>query len=1753
MEATELFHRIAELVALEPSVPAIRYLHETLVLACAEALRGTRQGFGNLFSQVDYLCKQHGIAMNERIAIQQMRRHSNGREVLNSDDWHHDLRALALFVSAVFHVDVPHQLVILLPAEGRPVYSQPRVNLRYMRCIVNSWDDHYLYTDTSDGPVCIELTDDSLLPILSEGMQLNLLDSRREGTNIQAGLIVVEPDFLVDISAIAACFQDYGHHPSSYLLNRLKPRANSQPILLGNFAGDALDSLIHSADFDFADTLRASFSSQALQFCTLEGFDGERFKTDAQQQVSNIREAVNVLFDPQGPDADSRLATVYDRKRALLEPSFVCERLGLQGRVDLMTDDMRLLVEQKSGRNWNIERPQDGQKGLQREDHYVQLLLYYGVLRYNFQLTADRVDIRLLYSKYPARQGLLVVNYYQQLFREAIRVRNCIVAQEIAMARHGCQPVLSQLNANQLLENSAQKNFFDRYIRGDIERIIDPLRHLQDYERDYVGRMMTFVYREQLAQKIGVQEGQSGAYSDLWNMPLSEKLETGSILTGPVSSASDTSVVLAIDTSAVLPNFRRGDMVYIYRYDGEPDVRTCILYKGVITLLTDTSVSVHLNDAQHNQRAFESGMYAVEHAASDVGTTSALRSIHAFCCARQERRDLLLGRRAPRRDASLQLSHSYHAHFDPILLRAKQSLDYFLLQGPPGTGKTSQALRFLVEEELGCSSVDTHLLLTAYTNRAVDEICAMLTDAHIDYLRIGHEASCDPRFAPHLLEQAISSHPRMVDIRHRLQATRVVVSTISTLQTRPSLLQLMHFSLCFVDEASQILEPNIIGLLTSDSISRFILIGDHKQLPAVVVQNDDEPQLHTCRQSLFERLLRQEQLAGRTDYIGILRRQGRMHPDIAQFPNDMFYQREQLQPVPLPHQQEEGIGYNQPSADELDDLLKLHRVLFLPVSTQPIDAADNASLSDKVSPAEARMVADLLRRIYRQTGSECFDANRTIGIIVPYRNQIAMIRREIARLEIPALQSVSIDTVERYQGSQRDVIIYSFTIQHPYQLDFLTANCFEEDGHIIDRKLNVAMTRARKQLLMTGRPDVLRRNALFNELINRFTPLRHLALMLLCLLSLCCYGQSEAGWQEDLQQWMTAEDMEESYGAETLEQLEERAAAPFNLNQLTREELEELPFLSATQVESILEYVFRYGPVRSKNELSMIGSLDKETRRLLTHFVYIGEEKPRENRLKLSDIFSGGKHSLMATVKVPMYSRKGDRTSYLGYKYRHDLRYQFNYRNRIKAGLTAAQDAGEPFFANKNRMGYDHYAYYFQLRDMGRIEELNVGMYRVQMGMGLVMNTGFRLGKLSTLQSMGRSSHLLTAHSSRSQAGYLHGAAATIRIGRSFKTTAFVSHRAVDATLNADGSVRTLLNDGYHRTPTEMAKKNNTRKTDIGGSVQWRKGKLYAGANAVFTHFNRELQPQTANALYRRYAASGNDFLNLSLDYGYSSTRLTVSGETALNRNGALAMLHSVGYRWSSNFSMLAVHRYYDKRYTTLYGRAFGEGSSVQNEHGIYLGATWRPLPSLLLQGYADYAHFPWARYLVNAPSDALDAMVTALYQKKCWTLEGRYRFRLRQRNNEAKTQLANRTEHRLRLAASCLLTAQLTLRTRADAALMQKATGASRGVMVGQQADWRWRWLRIGGFVGWFCTDDYDSRLYQYEPSVSYDYAFAAFYGRGIRYSIMATAWAGKRLRLTAKVGATDYFDRSAISTGTQQVGHSSMIDLLLQGYLLL
>ncbi|MDE6098869.1 MAG: DNA2/NAM7 family helicase, partial [Muribaculaceae bacterium] len=385
---------------------------------------------------------------------------------------------------------------------------------------------------------------------------------------------------------------------------------------------------------------------------------------------------------------------------------------------------------------------------------------------------------------------------------------------------------------------------------------------------------------------------------------------------------------------------------------------------------------------------------------------------------------------------------------------------------------------------------DSSIIIMAYTNRAVDEICTKLIEKSIEFIRLGNDMSCAPPSRPYLLSSKVRNISKASELAAEINRHRVFVATTTALNANPALFRLKQFSLGVIDEASQILEPQLLGILSArtasgaDAISRFVLIGDHKQLPAIVQQTPGESAvdeeclheigLHDCRLSLFERLA--VRYSSDPTVCHMLTTQGRMHRSIAAFASRNFYS-DKLREVPLPHQTAE-LADSPADATVLRRLIDSHRMLFFDVHDT------DTGLADKVNHSEARLIGAIIQEIYRKEGSE-FDAADTVGVIVPYRNQIAAIRSELAACGIPGLNDICIDTVERYQGSQRKYIIYGFTVRKYYQLQFLTSHVFEDtDGMIIDRKLNVALTRAREYMIMTGDSILLRRNAVFSRLIS---------------------------------------------------------------------------------------------------------------------------------------------------------------------------------------------------------------------------------------------------------------------------------------------------------------------------------------------------------------------------------------------------------------------------------------------------------------------------------------------------------------------------------------------------------------------------------------------------------------------------------------------------------------------------------------------
>lgn len=1071
------------------------------------------------FAKIDFLLKKHGAEGRLRQTVNDTRVRLRHRSVTETEVLERfllaDFETLTVFISMIYGVTVSKEAAALFPAR-KPHGRAMTVAKDYMRIIVNGWDGTFIYgtPDAADGrQVTVCYTENRNYPydwsylgaMLYENAQLNIIRPGIKDGVIYPELIILEPDYLVDISAVAACFEDYTVSPLVHLLNKIRPGACTEPILLGNFASQLLDEEIKR---DASDSDGIAYNESAGKFFRknavgiLAAGVGREFHENAMNQKRNIRKAI-------GEDLAKSIGA-YNPRNVILEPSFFSEMLGIQGRMDFLQLDFKVLVEQKSGRG-AYQKANNGSP-LPQLRHYIQLLLYMTLIRYNFPMQYSRngnsLYAFLLYSKY--KDGLTGLGFSPERVWQAIRIRNGIVARDFQYAAGGMK-ILGELSADAL--NTLQMNgkLWEAYIKPSVNSLLRPIHEASGLERAYYYRMMTFIAGEHLLSKIGNKTKPGSGFAATWHDGMEEKLAAGNIfanltLVSPDSKAKGCidSVVLRFNDSPDndMANFRRGDIVILYPYNEgeEPDIRKTIVFRCTIACICADRIELSLKAEQTDAYVFlffnaggnKAGRkWAIEHDFFESSVNALYRGMHAFLSAPKERRDLILLQRKPRTDKSIVLKGDY-GQFNSLVLKASQAKDLFIIIGPPGTGKTSFGLVNTLLEELGTPG--SSVLLLAYTNRAVDEICGKLIENGIDFIRIGSRLSCGGEYRSFLMEEKVKSCANVDILEERIKSTRVFVGTTTAYSSDSSIFKIKKFSLAIIDEASQILEPQLMGILAAckeDSrhgrrvaIDRFILIGDHKQLPAVVQQSADESAvtdpmlnsifLYNCRLSFFERMLRK--YGQDPDVIFMLTGQGRMHADIMDFPNREFYGGK-LRTVSLPHQTERLRSSVDRDGGSMTSILAATRVAFIDVPA-PDDPA-----SENVNRNEAEVIAAAAAEIFIRN-REVFNPLLTVGVIVPYRNQIAAVRNAIGKYDIPELNDITIDTVERYQGSQRDYIIYGFTIRKYHQLEFLTENVFEEDGMYIDRKLNVAMTRARKHLVMTGNSGLLARNAIFCRLIE---------------------------------------------------------------------------------------------------------------------------------------------------------------------------------------------------------------------------------------------------------------------------------------------------------------------------------------------------------------------------------------------------------------------------------------------------------------------------------------------------------------------------------------------------------------------------------------------------------------------------------------------------------------------------------------------
>lgn len=1128
--AETVFEFFEELEAI-PATLSIRnkyaILDRVLNNAVNQKIKGISLKFTGLFSKIQYLIREYKIY--ENVKYQNLTHAINDarvrlRKIDEKDDkelektYLGDLKAICVFISCIYDCrQIPDSLSKQFPLLNRQNYKR-RLNTAFgnaidnIRCVVNGWDSSYLYVTIEQNSIDAKV--DYVTPhkynlsgnwsyisnIIEKGEVLNLVRPRIENEIIYPELIIVEPDYLVNVTTIANCFEEYGDSYKMNLIKKIEPMSSTEPILLGNFAGQLLDEASYGKKLTYHDSLKSFFKKNALAFaCCKDPLT--TFHIEAQNQKRIIEEVLD------GENIHKKDGGKINEDELILEPSYFCGILGLQGRMDFIHLNLDTIIEQKSGKSaWSGDA--NTAKHLQK--HYVQLLLYRAIFHYSYKkMSYDKLASWLFYSKYA--KGLLELGSAPVLLFKALKIRNLIVWAEKRYAKNGFND-LEKLSADAIFPNVMDRKYL-QWDKDKINKVLAPLDKASDLEKAYYYRYMQFVATEHMLSKIGNKTKEESGFATLWNSSLQERKQAGNIydklkMESLTPNSEVTKIKFFFDKNVDLDvsNFRMGDIVVFYPYleKEEPNVTSDIVFRGTIIQITLQYVEVELRNSQH-QNVFtykenenkDKTAWAIEHDFMESSYSSLYKGMHAFLSANQDRKDLILGQRKPSVDESLTLSGNYNSQeFNELVLHAKQAKDIYLIVGPPGTGKTSYGMLNVLKEHL--TDPNASILLMAYTNRAVDEICSKLVEQKLDFLRLGSDYGCSPEYRKYLLDNVVEGldNGKLENLKKLIVGTRIFCGTTTAFNSKTEIFNLKKFDLAIIDEASQILEPFVLGVLSAkhgvdNAIAKFVLIGDEKQLPAVVQQEPqeskvNEPILNTiglvdCRLSLFERF---EKLLGKNNaqYCHVLTHQGRMHPEIAKFPNYAFYQNS-LKVVPVKHQKEltpsVGAGKN-----GIEDLLTTRRVSFLSC-TPSLDPKE----SDKINGEEAKMIAATVVQAYLMMKNH-FDINKSIGVIVPYRNQISTVRNMIDNMSkqqgINCLHDITIDTVERYQGSQRDLIIYGFTAKKHHQLDFLTNNEYydENEGSIIDRKLNVAMTRAKKNLVLVGYERLLAQDITFYKLIE---------------------------------------------------------------------------------------------------------------------------------------------------------------------------------------------------------------------------------------------------------------------------------------------------------------------------------------------------------------------------------------------------------------------------------------------------------------------------------------------------------------------------------------------------------------------------------------------------------------------------------------------------------------------------------------------
>jgi DNA replication ATP-dependent helicase/nuclease Dna2 len=873
--------------------------------------------------------------------------------------------------------------------------------------------------------------------------------------NNKNSLLVINPDYLLDVTDISECFSSSSFNVNLYFLKKFSTVSSSSALIIGNIINHLFDEIVVHGDLDFDALYDQALGQRPISVFSLAISNPKSFeeiKQKAQAQFENL------------------IASCEDINEGLIsvEPSFASPKYGLQGRLDALLEydddeNRKDIIELKSGRPPSVNIVAYDSKGNPIRtgvwpNHLAQTTAYNMLLDSAFENRSGYSQI--LYSQdmdYPFRNAPNIIKYK----REVIELRNWIVALELSFAS-GKYSVLESLNP---------RDFGARppYVDSDIAIFWEIYSNLDEIQKNWFTNIVAFLLREIHAGRTGMfSRGDENGFASLWNDELSsDYIIKNAVLNKESERGSDFQkfhLVFNYDNENNISALRRGDYVVLWPSGNQYGIEKGSLIKGYVREEAPGWLKISLRNKLTQLDVFESENWVIARDHSDALNKRTIPLI--FEALKSSKINIILGFKESIEE-NIESEHEEYfleelsQNQNYIYSGAINASDYFMIQGPPGTGKTSYLLKNLVKYYFESEKENT-ILLCANTNRAVDEICLAIEKviAPQDYIRLGTKESGE--ITGRILPNLISEHG-MRDVFSWLQKTKIIVSTVSSLTVNPEIFEIKHFDIAIVDEAAQITEAHIVGVVSK--CDKFIMIGDEKQLPAVVVQDgkylecEDELLNNICfrnhSNSLFERLINLEKSRGESAHFGMLTRQARMHSDIMRLSNELFYENKLA--LFDKNRQSENLDNNK-------------RVKFIDSSCE-IHSKTNLGQAENISILVENLLLD---------GNLAED----IGIITPFRKQVALTKNKLTHIkEAKGAENILVDTVERFQGAEKNIIIISMPINYKNMLA-QSQSVQEIAGVMVDRKLNVAITRAKEKLFIFGNKKILSNSPIWKKLID---------------------------------------------------------------------------------------------------------------------------------------------------------------------------------------------------------------------------------------------------------------------------------------------------------------------------------------------------------------------------------------------------------------------------------------------------------------------------------------------------------------------------------------------------------------------------------------------------------------------------------------------------------------------------------------------